>query len=324
MDHLKLVALDKDDIEVVSAHLQDAVVKVADIRWRPAEKRLVIGAQPLRLGGGQRHGSPEFRRRRAALRFERVSACKCRNCTRRREGPGAEPARGSFEETDQPAGVVTLTFSGGAALAARGRVPRGRTGRSWPVLGHRLLPGAHVDATAKSSRRPPNRVDAPARRGPLTGATGARPGRTARDADTPRQPIRGFCRALCRFSRHQARDRRGRRAGGARHHRRRPQERRPRADRAQPRNSTASISTSSGCACRRREIDAATEACDASRARRADARARPHRGLSPAAEAVRRPLHRSRSASSSATAGPRSRRSASTCRAAPRPIRRRC
>ena len=34
MDRLKLIALDKEDIEVVSAHLQDAVVKAADIRWR--------------------------------------------------------------------------------------------------------------------------------------------------------------------------------------------------------------------------------------------------------------------------------------------------
>ena len=42
MDRLKLIALDKEDIEVVSAHLQDAVVKAADIRWRPAEKRVVV------------------------------------------------------------------------------------------------------------------------------------------------------------------------------------------------------------------------------------------------------------------------------------------
>ena len=42
MDRLKLIALDREDIEVVSAHLQDAVVKAADIHWRPAERRLVV------------------------------------------------------------------------------------------------------------------------------------------------------------------------------------------------------------------------------------------------------------------------------------------
>src|SRR5206468_2292578 len=41
MDPLKLIALDHDDIAVVSTHLQDAVVKVADIVWLPAERRPV-------------------------------------------------------------------------------------------------------------------------------------------------------------------------------------------------------------------------------------------------------------------------------------------
>ncbi len=42
MDLLKLVALDNDDLEVVSAHVQDSIVKVGDIMWRPAEKRVVV------------------------------------------------------------------------------------------------------------------------------------------------------------------------------------------------------------------------------------------------------------------------------------------
>ena len=118
MDRLKLIALDREDIEVVSAHLQDAVVKAADIRWRPSEKRLVIGLNRFDWEAAN-DVTPQFRRRRAALRFERVSACKCRNCS------AVEAVQTDrvlnllavvFESTDQPAGVVTLTFSGGAAL----------------------------------------------------------------------------------------------------------------------------------------------------------------------------------------------------------------
>ena len=41
-DELKLVALDKDDIEVISAHVQDSLVRIADILWRPSEHRFVI------------------------------------------------------------------------------------------------------------------------------------------------------------------------------------------------------------------------------------------------------------------------------------------
>ena len=42
MDILKFAVLDEEDLEVASTHLQDAVVKVADVHWRPGEKRLVI------------------------------------------------------------------------------------------------------------------------------------------------------------------------------------------------------------------------------------------------------------------------------------------
>ena len=42
MDPLKFVVLDEEDLEVASAHLQDAVVKVSDILWRPQEKRVVV------------------------------------------------------------------------------------------------------------------------------------------------------------------------------------------------------------------------------------------------------------------------------------------
>ena len=109
MENLKLVALDKEDIEIISAHLQDAVVKSADVHWRPSEKRLVIAVNRFDWESAHR-ASPEFRRRRAALRFERVSACKCRNCTAAEKEQVLNLLAVSFEETDQPAGVITLTF----------------------------------------------------------------------------------------------------------------------------------------------------------------------------------------------------------------------
>jgi hypothetical protein len=115
MDLLKLIALDGDDIEVVSAHLQDAVVKAADVHWRPSERRVVVGLN--RFDWESANGSaPKFRRRRAALRFERVSACKCRNCAATEKDQVLNLLAIRFEPTDLPAGVVTLMFSGGAAL----------------------------------------------------------------------------------------------------------------------------------------------------------------------------------------------------------------
>ena len=39
---LKLVALDADDLAIMSAHLQDAVTKVADMAFLPREKRFAM------------------------------------------------------------------------------------------------------------------------------------------------------------------------------------------------------------------------------------------------------------------------------------------
>src|SRR6201993_2520182 len=76
--HLKLIALDPDDLAVISAHVQDAHVQPAHIIWRQAEKRLVIGMN--RLDWEQTlSGHAEPRRLVAALRFDRVLACKSRN-----------------------------------------------------------------------------------------------------------------------------------------------------------------------------------------------------------------------------------------------------
>ena len=115
MDSLKLVALDKDDLEVISAHLQDAVVKVADVLWRPAEQRLVVALNRFdwELAQGD---TPEYRRRRSALRFDRVRTCKCRNVDPGGKDQVLNLLTIAFAENDPPAGVVTLMFSDGVML----------------------------------------------------------------------------------------------------------------------------------------------------------------------------------------------------------------
>lgn len=115
MDLLKLVALDRDDIEIVSAHLQDAVVKVSDIVWLPAEHRLVLGLNRFDWEAANDR-QPNYRRRRAALRFDRVGAFKARNVDPGKKNTVLNLLAIEFSESDAPAGQVTLQFSGGAAL----------------------------------------------------------------------------------------------------------------------------------------------------------------------------------------------------------------
>jgi hypothetical protein len=116
MDPLKFVALDPDDLEVISTHLQDALIKVADVIWRPQEQRLVIALSRFDWLSAQ-SDRPELRRCRSALRFERVCACKCNKHVNPAGKDGMLNLLAvEFEQTDAPAGVVTLIFSGGAAL----------------------------------------------------------------------------------------------------------------------------------------------------------------------------------------------------------------
>jgi hypothetical protein len=112
---LKLIALDPDDLAVISAHVQDARVQPSDILWRQGEKRLVIGMN--RLDWEQTlAGETEPRRLVAALRFERVLACKSRNIDV--GGPeGALDLVGiEFHPGDAPGGSAVLLFSHGGAL----------------------------------------------------------------------------------------------------------------------------------------------------------------------------------------------------------------
>src|SRR5258708_16599547 len=78
MELLKLVALDQDDLAVVSTHLQDATLTVGDVLWRPSEKRLVLSLARFDWEGSLGE-SPRLQRRSTALRFDRVNDIKCRN-----------------------------------------------------------------------------------------------------------------------------------------------------------------------------------------------------------------------------------------------------
>lgn len=115
MDQLKFVVLDEEDLEVVSTHLQDAVAKVSDVLWRPQEKRLVVALNRFDWECAE-SANPECRRRRSALRFERVLSCKCRDLNQASKDAVLNVLDVEFSPTDAPAGVVTIIFSGGATL----------------------------------------------------------------------------------------------------------------------------------------------------------------------------------------------------------------
>jgi Protein of unknown function (DUF2948) len=119
IDELKLVALDHDDVEVISAHVQDALVRVADIHWQPREHRFVMALNRfdwISADDAEAGAKPQYRRCRTALRFERVLTCKCRDLNQLDKNAQLNLLAVEFVERDGPAGLVILTFSGGGVI----------------------------------------------------------------------------------------------------------------------------------------------------------------------------------------------------------------
>ena len=111
----KLIALDADDLAVISAHVQDAAVAVADIIWRQSEKRLVVGMS--RVDWDQAiNGEQPTGRLLAALRFDRVLACKSRDIDLDTPDIALELLGLEFHAAEPPGGSVVLIFAGGGAL----------------------------------------------------------------------------------------------------------------------------------------------------------------------------------------------------------------
>lgn len=124
MTKLHLIAFDNEDLNVVSAHLQDAVVRVGDMALLPREKRFAAilnrfdWARVAAADEGVRRGEPEMARLRTALRFERVLGAKLSGIDVARTDEVLVLLALSFEKNgpEDPAGTVMLTFAGQAAI----------------------------------------------------------------------------------------------------------------------------------------------------------------------------------------------------------------
>ncbi len=116
MDQLKLAALDQEDLQVLSAHLQDAVLTVADIRYLPKERKAVFIVNRFVWDKQPDKRSKEHERRRSALAFAQVTAMKAQNIDRKARGAVLELLAVTFEPGQEPSGKIKLSFAGGASL----------------------------------------------------------------------------------------------------------------------------------------------------------------------------------------------------------------
>ena len=114
MELLKLAALDADDLAVVSAHLQDAILRAEDLAYLTDTHRFVLVAR--RFDWSAEDGAAP-RRRLTGVHFERVLGVRSRGLV-----PGApsetplELLAVTFTPGEAPSGTATLVFAGNAAI----------------------------------------------------------------------------------------------------------------------------------------------------------------------------------------------------------------
>lgn len=108
VEPLRLLAEDEDDLHIISAALQDAILRPVDIVWEPASRRVTLQLSRFcwECGGT---------RVMAAMQFGDVIAVKSRRLPRLPES-ALELLAMDFEPGEAPGGRVILMFAGGGDL----------------------------------------------------------------------------------------------------------------------------------------------------------------------------------------------------------------
>jgi hypothetical protein len=115
MRDLKLVALDADDLQVISSCCQDAVLKVGDLDYLAADGRFVLVMNRFAWETRNDAGT-QNERRRSVLHFDRVSGVKVSGINRAAKDTVLSLLAILFEVGDEPAGTVELVFAGDGGI----------------------------------------------------------------------------------------------------------------------------------------------------------------------------------------------------------------
>lgn len=115
---LKLLALDHDDLKILSAHLQDAVLRLADMVYLPAEQRFaaILNRFDWLAAENDDGKHSNLRRCRCALRLDRVKRAQVQKIRPGEPFAVAELLAITFQELEAPGGFVTLHFAGGGGI----------------------------------------------------------------------------------------------------------------------------------------------------------------------------------------------------------------
>lgn len=117
MTDLKLLALDTDDLSIISAHMQDAVFKAGDLAFAPRPGLFSLTVNRFVWEKADR-SAKSYERHRAVLGFKRVSAVRSIGFDR----SGADEVLSLLAirfvvRGEGPDGVIELVLSGSGMIA---------------------------------------------------------------------------------------------------------------------------------------------------------------------------------------------------------------
>ena len=116
MTDLKLLALDTEDLDVISAHVQDAVVRVADMGYARGDRRFALLMNRFDWESGKQGRRDKGQRKRAALHFDAVQSVVTAGFDPNSTDGVLELLAIVFQPIDGPAGIIELQFAGGGTV----------------------------------------------------------------------------------------------------------------------------------------------------------------------------------------------------------------
>ena len=108
---LKLAAKDTEDLKVISAHMQDALVRLADIRYLAKSRQFAFVANRFAW-----EEQPKSERRRSGLHFEHVLNVKQHGIVTQAQDAVLSLLAITFEPGPEPSGIVVLAFSANCTI----------------------------------------------------------------------------------------------------------------------------------------------------------------------------------------------------------------
>jgi DUF2948 family protein len=145
MTELKLLALDEEDLQIISTFVQDAVVRVGDIGFAERDNRfaLLLNRYAWEVGDNRRSTGE---RRRTALHFDRVLGVQTTGINLDAAEGALELLGLTFEPKEAPGGALTLNFAGGGTVRLQVECIEARLADLGAAWSARVRPHHDLDA----------------------------------------------------------------------------------------------------------------------------------------------------------------------------------